>query len=111
MLNRTRRELFAHVGRGMIPARVRTALASDPGFGTGWAAEDASRLTFADLDAVVTFLQETPPDKLNTKVVEKLKAGTELKQLIAAAALTNARAFGGEDYVGFHTLMALAPAY
>ena len=30
---------------------------------------------------------------------------------MAAAALANARAFGGEDYVGFHTLMALAPAY
>src|SRR5437016_1370027 len=30
---------------------------------------------------------------------------------VAAAALANARAFGGEDYVGFHTLMALPPAY
>ena len=30
---------------------------------------------------------------------------------MAAAALANARTFGGEDYVGFHTLMALAPAY
>jgi hypothetical protein len=44
-------------------------------------------------------------------MVEKLRAGTELKQLVAAAALANARTFGGEDYVGFHTLMALAPAY
>src|SRR5215813_10174575 len=26
-------------------------------------------------------------------------------------ALANARTFGGQDYVGFHTLMALAPAY
>src|SRR5262245_39353873 len=111
MMKRTRRELFADVGRGMIVAGLGSALASDLGFGTAWAAEDSDRLTFGDLDPLVTFLQETPPDKLITKTVEKIKSGTELKQLIAAAALTNARAFGGEDYIGFHTLMALAPAY
>jgi hypothetical protein len=37
--------------------------------------------------------------------------GTDLKQLVAAAALANVRTFGGEDYVGFHTMMALTPAY
>lgn len=111
MLKRTRRELFADVGRGMIAAGLGYSLASDLGFPTAWAAEDSARLTFGDLEPLVTFLQETPPEKLNTKVVEKIKAGTELKQLIAAAALTNARAFGGEDYVGFHTLMALTPAF
>lgn len=111
MMKRTRREMFADVGRGMIAAGIGTALASDLGFGTTWAAEDATRLTFGDLDPLVTFLQETPPDKLNAKVAEKLKKGTELRQLVAAAALTNARAFGGEDYIGFHTLMALAPAF
>jgi hypothetical protein len=111
MMKRTRRELFADVGRGMIVAGVGSALAADLGFGTAWAAEDASRLTFGDLDPLVNFLQETPPDKLIAKSAEKIKSGTELRQLIAAAALTNARAFGGEDYVGFHTLMALAPAF
>jgi hypothetical protein len=111
MFQRTRRELFADVGRGMIAAGLGSALASDLGFNTAWAAEDADRLTFGDLDPLVNFLQETPPEKLITKAVEKIKNGTELKQLIAAAALTNARAFGGEDYIGFHTLMALAPAY
>jgi hypothetical protein len=34
-----------------------------------------------------------------------------LKQLVTAAALANARSFGGEDYTGYHTLMAMAPAY
>ena len=110
MLKRTRRELFADVGRGMIAAGLGAALASDLGFGTLWAAEDTNRLTFGDLDPLVNFLQETPPDKLIPKVVEKIRKGTELKQLVAAAALTNARAFGGEDYVGFHTLMAIAPS-
>jgi hypothetical protein len=42
---------------------------------------------------------------------DKLKSGTELRQLVTAAALANARTFGGEDYVGFHTMMALAPAF
>ena len=31
--------------------------------------------------------------------------------LVQAAALANARAFGGQDYTGFHTFMALLPAY
>src|SRR5205814_8957965 len=33
------------------------------------------------------------------------------RDVVAAAALANARTFGGEDYVGFHTLMAIAPSY
>jgi hypothetical protein len=44
-------------------------------------------------------------------LVEKLRSGTDLNRLLAAAALANARTFGGEDYVGFHTMMALAPAF
>src|SRR6185437_7392006 len=60
---------------------------------------------------LVCLLQETPIEKLNSVLVEKLKAGTDLKTLTAAGALANARTFGGEDYVGFHTVMAMAPAY
>ena len=56
-------------------------------------------------------MQETPVRKLVPVLIEKLRAGTGLKDLVAAATLANARTFGGEDYVGFHTLMALAPAY
>jgi hypothetical protein len=29
-----------------------------------------------------------------------------LPDVVAAAAFANARTFGGEDYVGFHTLMS-----
>src|SRR5207244_3036392 len=82
---------------------------SDLGF--VFADEDPGHITFGELEPLVSFLQETPPDKLLPKVAEKLKSGTDLKTFVAAAALANARAFGGEDYVGFHTLMALAPAY
>ena len=105
----TRRELFRDVGRGMIAAAVGSSLASDLGF--AFTVDEPSHITFGDLEPLVAFLQETPPDKLLPKVAEKLKAGTELRTFVAAAGLANARAFGGEDYVGFHTLMALAPAY
>jgi hypothetical protein len=44
-------------------------------------------------------------------VVGKLKNGADLRQLVAAAALANARTFGGQDYEGYHAMMALAPAY
>ena len=40
----------------------------------------------------------------------KLKDGTSLRELTAAGALANARTFGGHDYIGFHTMMALSPA-
>ena len=71
----------------------------------------ASASAFGGLEPLVGLMQETPVRNLVPVLVEKLRAGTELKQLVAAAALANARTFGGEDYVGFHTLMALAPAY
>jgi hypothetical protein len=53
----------------------------------------------------------TPQDRLLPLVVAKLKNGTTLHDLVAAAALANARTLGGEDYVGFHAFMALIPAY
>lgn len=110
MAIRTRRELFQDVGRGMFVAALGPAFAAD--IGLGFTAEgDSKHLTFGDLEPLVSLLQETHPSKLLPKVAEKLKAGTNLKQFIAAAALANARAFGGEDYDGYHTLMALAPAY
>lgn len=95
----------------MLVATLGGGLVADLGLGPASAADVPARLTFGDLDPLVDFFHETPADKLLPKVAEKLKAGTELKTLVAAAALANARAFGGEDYVGFHTLMALVPAY
>src|SRR5258708_32429254 len=56
-------------------------------------------------------MQETPVNGRLPALVKELRSGTELRQLVAAAALANARTFGGEDYVGFHTMMALAPAF
>ena len=75
------------------------------------AGEAPERLTFGSIEPLVTLMEETSPAKLVGLIVDQLKQGTELKQLVAAAALANARTFGGEDYVGFHTMMAFAPAF
>ncbi len=39
-------------------------------------------------------------------VVERLKNGEDMRRLVAAAALANARTFGGQDYDGYHAFMA-----
>ncbi len=109
---RNRREFFGDVGRGMIMATVGSAVAGDLGLSIARGGEgDDARLSFGPIEPLVALMQETPPERLVGAVVEKLQAGTELKTLVAAAALANARTFGGEDYVGFHTLMAMSPAY
>ncbi|HZL89909.1 MAG TPA: hypothetical protein VFB96_16195, partial [Pirellulaceae bacterium] len=107
----TRRRFLSDLGRGMIAASVGASLAADLGFSPLLAAEQEGKLTFGSLEPLVEFLQGTPPDKLLAAVVEKMKAGTTLKDLVAAGSLANARAFGGEHYVGFHTLMALMPSF
>ena len=111
MSGRTRRDFLADVGKGMFVTTLGAGLAADLGLGAAWADDGSGSLTFGDLEPLVSFMHETPPGKLLPAVVEKLRGGTDLKQLVAAAALANARAFGGEDYVGYHTIMALGPAY
>jgi hypothetical protein len=106
----TRREFLGEVGRGMVVASVGYSLASELGLATAFAADTPEALTFGDLEPLVCLMQETPVNQLLPKLAGKLKGGTELKQLVTAAALANARTFGGEDYVGFHTMMALSPA-
>jgi hypothetical protein len=110
MTQRTRRQFIGEVGKGMVAASVGFALADDllPGPAL---ADGPGRLTFGDLEPLVALMQETPADRLLPIVVDRLRQGTQLRQVVAAAALANARAFGGEDYVGFHTMMAIAPAY
>jgi len=109
-VTRNRREFLAEVGRGMLVVTVGGAMASELGLATSVADEGPAVLDFGPLEPLVRFMQETPPDKLLPQLGEKLRSGTELRRLVAAAALANARTFGGEDYVGFHTMMALAPA-
>jgi hypothetical protein len=107
-----RRQFLADVGRGVLAASVGSGLAVDLGFhGAAFADEKAGALCFGRLEPLVAMLQETPIDKLLPALAGKLREGTSLRDLTAAGALANARTFGGEDYVGFHTLMALSPAY
>ncbi|HEV3444109.1 MAG TPA: hypothetical protein VG099_05660 [Gemmataceae bacterium] len=112
MYRNSRREFLAEVGQGMLLASVGSALALDLGFSPDVRAEGApARLTFGKLEPLVALMQETTPVKLQPMLIDRLRGGADLNELVAAAALANARTFGGEDYVGFHTMMALHPAY
>jgi len=111
MVNRTRRDFLADVGRGMLLASVGPALATDLGIGPAFAGETAERLSFGKMEPLVSLMQDTPVDKLLPALIGKMKEGIDLSSLVSAAALANARTFGGEDYTGFHAFMALLPSY
>ncbi len=111
MIQRTRRGFLRDVGAGVVAASVGSSLAADLGFSTTFAGDGPERLTFGALEPLVRLMQETAAPQLMQRVVERLRQGTPLREIVAAGALANARTFGGEDYVGFHTLMAIAPAF
>jgi len=112
-MRRSRREFLSDVGSGMLVAGVGYSTALDLGLSTAKAAEgsESNALTFGSLEPLVGLMQDTPVNKLLSTLVGKMHDGTDLKTLVAAAALANARTFGGEDYIGFHTMMAMMPAY
>jgi hypothetical protein len=111
MVPNTRREFLADVGRGMLVASLGSATAVDLGLAPASAADGADALDFGKFESLAALLQDTPTDKLMSVLVDKIKTGTELKTMVAAGALANAREFGGKHYEGYHTFMALAPAY
>ena len=109
----SRRTFLGNVNKGMIAAVVGSPFANDLGFSTAFAEENAKfdRLQFGSLEPLVSLMQETGPEKLQPILVKKIQSGeADLKTLIAAGALANARSFGGRDYDGFHCMMALVPA-
>lgn len=106
-----RREFLTDVGRGMLIATVGLEVATELNLTSALALETSDTLHFGALEPLVVFMQETPIDRFLPALTQKLRSGVDLKQLVAAAALANARTFGGEDYIGFHTMMALAPAF
>lgn len=97
----TRRDFLRTVGAAAVAA----------GLGTRLEAQEEARLTFGALEPLVALMQETPIGRFQELVVRKAREGTSLKDLTAAAALANARTFGGDDYIGFHAMFALRPAY
>src|SRR5262245_11209513 len=72
---------------------------------------DGKAKTPASLDRLSHVIQQTPTANLLPALHTELKNGVGLKELIAAGALANARAFGGQDYNGYHSFMALCPSY
>ena len=111
MYRHSRRVFLEDVGRGMLIASLGSATAFELGLTPCLADEAGPRLSFGDLEPLVSLMQETSPDRLLPILVERLRTGTDLKTLVTSAALANARAFGGQDYTGYHTFMALLPAY
>ncbi|HIL69295.1 MAG TPA: hypothetical protein EYG38_05540 [Verrucomicrobia bacterium] len=106
-----RREFIGDVARGMLIAGMGPTLAGELGLSTAFADQGPELLEFGALRPLVTLMQEKTPDKLQSELIGKLKSGSvSLRQLVAAASLANAETFGGEDYVGFHTEMALLPS-
>lgn len=104
----SRRDFLAEVGRGTLLAALGPAFAADLGLAVEPA--EPARLHFGELEPLVGLLQETPVARLQPALLKTLREGVTLDRLVAAGVLANARSFGGEDYVGFHTLMALGPA-
>jgi len=109
-MKRCRREFLADVGQGMLLASVGAGMAAELGLAPAFAADTPERLMFGDREPLVGLMGDTPANKLLPILVEKLNAGTKLDELVAAAALANARKFGGMDYEGYHCFMALMPA-
>ncbi len=112
--NLSRREFHRKVGEGMLRAGLGASLVSNLGLSAvkGEEVAGGGKLLFGGLEPLVGFMQDTPVDRLQPLIVEKLnKREVTLDQLLQAAALANARSFGGEDYVGMHTLMAMEPAH
>ena len=107
----SRRRFLSEIGRGTLFTTLGAALATDLNLvPKAFAEEIDGPLIFGELEPLVCLLQETPVHRLQSTLIEKLRSGLPLKSLVAAGALANARTFGGEDYIGFHTFMALAPA-
>src|SRR4051812_33789720 len=109
---KNRREFLADVGRGMLVASVGYGMARELCLAPAFAADVPvpEALDFGAIEPLVRLMQETSIEKLLPELAAKVRSGTQLSRLVTAAALANARTFGGEDYVGFHTMMALSPA-
>jgi hypothetical protein len=105
-----RREFLQEVGGGMLAVLVGSGLAAELGLAAEDSKDDKAK-TPTSLARLSQLIQQTPTRDLLPVLSRQLKNGTSLKELIAAGALANARAFGGQDYNGYHSFMALCPSY
>ena len=95
----------------MLVALVGPGLVADMGLASRAEGADSTSAAPDRIERLVALLQETPPQKLMPTLAEQLGKGVVLRDLVSAGALCNARAFGGHDYDGYHTFMAMAPAF
>ncbi len=110
-VSRSRRRFLAHVGQGTLISTIGPGLAVELGLAPNIRAESGNgELNFGEQESLVRFMQDTPLEKLQPELHKKITSGTPLRRLVAAGALANARTFAGEDYIGYHTLMALGPS-
>ena len=105
-----RREFLQEVGGGMLAVLVGSGLAAELGLASE-DNQDSKAKTPTGIARLSQLIQQTPTKDLLPILARQLKNGTSLKELIAAGALANARAFGGQDYNGYHSFMALCPSY
>jgi len=111
MVPTNRRAFLSDVGRGMLTAGLGAALATDLGFSTAFAEQGSDSIPLGEYAGLVELMRGTSAEKLQPLLAAMvLKGETDLKKLTAAGALANAVTFGGCDYVGFHTAMAMLPA-
>lgn len=94
----------------MLVASLGAGLASELDLTPACAADGPERLLFGRREPLVGLMQDTPADKLLPILVDKMKAGTTLDELVSAALLANARSIGGLDYWGHHAFNALLPS-
>src|SRR5262245_2357322 len=94
----------------MLAALIGSSLAVELGLAADDGKDDKAK-TPTDLDRLSKLIQQTPTQDLLPALALRLKNGTSLKELIAAGALANCRAFGGLDYNGYHSFMDLCPSY
>lgn len=106
----SRRQFLADISQGTLIATIGPALAAELGISAVYAEPASEALSFGEMEPLVCLMQETEAAKLQPLLLSQMKSGVPLKRLLAAGALANARTFGGEDYIGFHTLMAMMPA-
>ena len=111
MNSNNRRTFMSDVGHGMLAAGLGTVVANDFGFSTAFAHQNADTLQLGKYANLVEMMRQLPAQQLQPVLAKKLLRGeTNLRELVAAGALANAVTFGGCDYVGFHTAMAMLPA-
>lgn len=111
MFSSNRRAFLQDVGCGMLAAGLGASLAGELGVATAMAGEGAESIPLGPYAELVELMRSTPAEALQPQLAQRLQRGeTNLPQLIGAGALANAVTFGGCDYVGFHTAMAMLPA-